>query len=572
VSAKLGARGLYGVPGGRAAWALNELTLSAFLAAACASAVAWAAPVGADFAAHAYGRILFLRHGFLFWDNYWYAGRYSLATYSLLYYPLAALVGIRALAVVTVACAVVGFALVLQRQWGPHARWSSRAFAITWSGVVLVAVFPFALGAAFGFLALAAIQSGRRIVFSLLGALTLASSPLAFLLLLIVLGAAALASSLSPRALIAPFAAVAASLGVEAVLWLLFPASGRFPFGLMDLLASLAFAGVGVGLTVGVARARPLLWFFVLYGGVCLLSYAVPTELGSNVTRVRFAALPCALLVVALRRWRPFAISVVTVCLALAWNSSPFLRQAFTSADSPDANATYWQPAVEYLRAHISRGYRVEAVDTAMHTPALYLASAGFPLARGWFRQDDFPVNAVLYRKHLSARRYLAWLRSLGVQYVVLSTAPTDYSSRSEATLLRRGNSGLIPAYQDDHLTIFRVPRPRAIIVGPAEPQVLSFTDHRITLELTRAGRYELAVRYSPYWQVSHGCIQQLQNGMTSIRTFQAGRLVLTFAITDDALLHALTESSGTCPRPRHRVRRNGQHMLSVWPSGSFRV
>jgi hypothetical protein len=527
------------------------LTLSAFLAAACASAVAWLAPVGADFAAHAYGRILFLRHGFLFWDNYWYAGRYSLATYSLLYYPLAAVVGIRALAVVTVACAVVGFALVLQRQWGTHARWSSRAFAVTWSGVVVVAVFPFALGAAFGMLALAAIQSGRRAGFAVLGALALASSPLAFLLLLIALGAAALASTRSPRALIVPIAAVAASLGVEAVLWLLFPAGGRFPFGLTDLLASLAFATVGVGLTVGVARARPLLWFFVLYGCVCLVSYLVPTELGSNVTRVRFAALPCALLVVALRRWRPFALSVLTVCLALAWNISPFVRQAFTSADSPDASATYWQPAVEFLRAHMGRGYRVEAVDTAMHTPALYLASAGFPLARGWFRQDDFPVNAVLYRKHLSSRRYVTWLRSLGVQYVVLSTAPTDYSSRTEATLLRSGRSGLTLAYRDDHLSIFDVPRPRPIVVGPAEPQVLSFTDNRITLELARPGRYRVAVRYSPYWQVSHGCIQQLRNGMTSIRTARAGRLVLAFEITDDTLLHALTGSSGTCASQR---------------------
>jgi hypothetical protein len=35
---------------------------------------------------------------------------------------------------------------------------------------------------------------------------------------------------------------------------------------------------------------------------------------------------------------------------------------------------------------------------------------------------------------------------------------------------------------------------------------------------------------------------------MTSIRTANPGRLELTFAITDDALLHALTESSGTCP------------------------
>jgi len=28
--------------------------------------------------------------------------------------------------------------------------------------------------------------------------------------------------------------------------------------------------------------------------------------------------------------------------------------------------------------------YRVEAVDTSTHTPAIYLAEAGIPMARGW--------------------------------------------------------------------------------------------------------------------------------------------------------------------------------------------
>ena len=98
---------------------------------------------------------MFLRHGFILWDNFWYAGRYSFVTYSLLYYPLAAAFGIRALAVATVAVAVLGFALIVNRQWGQTARWSTRSFGVTWSGIVLSAVFPFALGAALGLLGLA---------------------------------------------------------------------------------------------------------------------------------------------------------------------------------------------------------------------------------------------------------------------------------------------------------------------------------------------------------------------------------------------------------------------------------
>ncbi len=89
--------------------------------------------------------------------------------------------------------------------------------------------------------------------------------------------------------------------------------------------------------------------------------------------------------------------------------------------------------------------YRVEAVDTAGHWPAVYLPTAGIPLARGWFRQDDFPQNALLYGE-LGPRTYLAWLRGLGVRYVVLTNAPPDYSARAEAALFRSGRSGFGPS------------------------------------------------------------------------------------------------------------------------------
>src|SRR6266545_4043549 len=81
---------------------LVEALASAGVAAVLASLLAWLGPPGADLAAHAYQRTLFLDHGFALWNNFWYAGRYSFVTYSLLYYPLAALLGIRLLAVATV--------------------------------------------------------------------------------------------------------------------------------------------------------------------------------------------------------------------------------------------------------------------------------------------------------------------------------------------------------------------------------------------------------------------------------------------------------------------------------------
>ena len=93
-------------PVNRASPLVREATLSAAGAGALAAVLIWLGPPGSDLAAHAYQRTLFLDHGFTLWNNFWYAGRYSFVTYSVLYYPLAALFGIRLLAVATVAIGV----------------------------------------------------------------------------------------------------------------------------------------------------------------------------------------------------------------------------------------------------------------------------------------------------------------------------------------------------------------------------------------------------------------------------------------------------------------------------------
>src|SRR5438067_4648995 len=186
----------------------GEALLSAAAAASIAAILAWLGPPGSDLAAHAYQRTLFLEHGFAFWNNFWYAGRYSFVTYSLIYYPLAALVGIKLLAVATVATAALAFAMILGREWGPVARWSSWTFAIVWAGIVLSAAFPFALGAALALLAIWALQARAHWRFALLAALTLAASPLAFLLLALVVAGIGIARRTEGRRLVPPAAAL----------------------------------------------------------------------------------------------------------------------------------------------------------------------------------------------------------------------------------------------------------------------------------------------------------------------------------------------------------------------------
>ena len=510
-----------------------------------AALLVWLGPPGADLAEHAYQRTLFLHHGFTLWNNFWYAGRYSFVTYSVLYYPLAALLGIKLLAVATVSTAALAFAVVVGREWGPAARWSSRTFAVVWAGIVLSAAFPFALGAALALVAIWALQARRPWRFALLAALTLAASPLAFLLLALCLAGAGVARLQDRSLLIAPVMTMLAFGGIEVLLWRLFP-GGRYPFSPQELAAAATFCVLGAALTWRVERARPLRWMFVIYLAACVAAFLIPSALGENVARLRYAAVPLAVLLLSLRRWRPLPVCLVALGLAVSWNVSPIAGQYFKGRGDPASNPAYWAPAIEFFRAHLTPSYRVEAVDTAGHWGATYLAEAEIPLARGGYRQDDFPQNTLLYEE-LRRGAYLGWLRELGVRFVVLTTAPPDYSARGEARLLRSGRSGLRRVFRTPHLSIYAVPQPRPIVTGAAPAAVLGLTGTRLVVELSRPGDYRLAVRYSPYWHVDGACLIRRKDGMTTIAARHAGQLELSFRINATSALAAVGGSSRTC-------------------------
>jgi hypothetical protein len=519
--------------------------LNAATAAALAAIVAWVGPPGTDFAAHVFQRDLFLTHGFSLWTNYWYAGRYNFVGYSLIYYPLAAWVGIKLLAVLSVAGATAAFTVVAERTWGAAAIWAARCFAVAVAASVITAAFPYGLGLAFALTALIALSHGRPWIFAALVGLTFAASPLAFVLLLVVL--AGIAASRSGRDIAKPAFGIAGVGAVAVVLWRLFPNGGRFPFSTVELLAALAFCGLGLALTWHVERARILRSFFGVYALVCVAAYVIPSALGENVARVRFAAVPLAVLTLSLRRWRPRPFAIATFVLALAWNATPLAYSFVHTASDPSASAAYWQPAIGFLHRELTPAYRVEAVDTAGHWEAVYLAQAGIPIVRGWFRQDDFPENELLYDP-LGARSYLAWLHHFGVRYVVLTDAPLDYSARTEAALLRSGHSGLRPVFRTKDVTIFAVPSPAPIVTGPANPQVLSLGDSSIVLSLARPGTYRVAVNYSPYMSAPNACIRESPDGMIDLQAQKAGVLDLAFTLTASHALAAIAGSRSSCP------------------------
>jgi hypothetical protein len=526
----------------------RETALSAALAGSLAALLLWATPPGIDWAAHAYQRTFLIEHGFAIWNNFWYAGRYSFVTYSLIYYPLAALLGLRVLALASIATGAAAFTLVVVRQWGISARLSSRSFAVLWVGIVGSAAFPFALAVSFALLSLWALQEGRRGRFALGAILTLAASPLAFALLAIAAGGALLQRR-SLRNVGVPVAAVVLGGIAELLVYRLFGDGGRFPFHFLQLVPAVGFCAIGIATTTGVPAARPLRGFFFVYLVVVVAAYVIPSSLGSNIDRIRWVALPLALIACMLRQWRPLWLVIPVVALAAVWNTTPIADTFLSSSTDPAAARVYWQPAIRYLHSHLSPSYRVEAVDTAEHWPAAYLPEAGIPIVRGWYRQSDFPENELLYDSRLGKHTYGRWLRSLGVRYVLISDATPDYSSRLEARLIGQGRSGLIPVFRSTHVTVYEVPHPRPIVTGPALASIVWMYPTRAVLDVDAQGTYRVALRWSPYWRSQQGCVAKGKDGMVRLHVAHAGLVNLAFRMNVHSGLEALAglKTDGAC-------------------------
>jgi len=514
-----------------------EPVAAAGAAGALAALLVWLGPQGTDLAAHAYQRALYLQHGYVLWDNYWYAGRYSFVNYSVLYYPLAALLGIKLLAVLTVVLTVAAFGAVVRHEWGARGRWSVRVFAVVWALLVVSAAFPFMLGCAFALLALRTLQDRRRLWFAGLALAALAASPLAFVLLVVVLAGIALSRRRDAAAFVAPAAAIAAIGALELVLQRMFPARGRFPFSIAEFAAAVTFCTLGLALTWRVAEARALRWMYAAYLLACTAAFTISSPIGENIARLRFVAAPIAVLTMSLRDWRPRIVCVGILALAVSWNVTPLAASFVNGVDDPAGRAAYWSPATTFLRAHLQPGYRVEAVDTANHWPADFLARADIPLTRGWFRQEDFPQNQLLYRA-LDPAEYVRWLRKLGVRYVVLTSRPPDYSSRREAQLLRSGRTHLRVAYRTAQITIYSVPWPRPLVSEPARVTRLGYST--IALAVPKRGTYHLSVSYTPYWHARTACLSRAADGMTRLDVRKAGAVVLRFDVTPGRALAQL--------------------------------
>ena len=529
----------------------------AVTAALTAALLLTVGPPGIDTPAHLFMTWVFRHAGFQLWNNYWYDGRYDFVGYSLVFYPVAALIGVWAAALLSAVVLAAAIAAVGRRQWGPAADGPCLVLAATATATCFVSgAFPFLAGAAAAAVALLCAQRQMRIGFVLATLVSLGCSPLAFGLLAVVLASFVLGERDALRVVRRNKAAalgLAAAAAACVVLQRAFPSGDWYPYHLSDLSIVAAFSGAGLYLTRSSPRARGLQMVFVAYLLLNLATFAVPGPVGSNSTRLfTIAGAPLLWLAANLSRRRSWLVLAPILSLGLAFQLGPAVKTAYSAWSDPATSASFWKPAVQFLRTHPDVQYRTEVVATEGHWEAFYLAKRGIPLARGWFRQDDFPQNRVLYQPRLSAAQYQTWLRSVGVRYVLLPNAPLDYSAVTEARLLRSGRSGLRLVAQLPHWTVYELPQPTPILTADqpaAGTSVIAMNDTRISLWLPTAGAYELRLRFSPYWSTDlHGvCVTPTASGMTHIQAPVPGPLTLEFEPTLDTVAAAAASQSSTC-------------------------
>jgi hypothetical protein len=97
-------------------------------------------------------------------------------------------------------------------------------------------------------------------------------------------------------------------------------------------------------------------------------------------------------------------------------------------------------------------------------------------------------------------------------------------------------------------VTIFAVPAPVGILTGSRGARVIRFSQTRLVLKVDRRGRYRLAVRYSPYWRVSSGCLAARGDGMTEIFAPRPETILVSFHLNGERALATLAgQTTQTC-------------------------
>ena len=476
---------------------------------------------GADFPAQIYRADLVRKYGFVLWNGQWYGGHPTLP-YSVLAPLAGALVGPAVLALGSGLVAALGFDRLVRRHFGAAARVGSAWFACATVTNLIVGRVAFAFGLAFGMVSVVALQRGRRGWSVWWAVLTSLSSPVAGVFLAIAVVAYGLGE---PRERRTAAVITAATIAPLALITLLFPSEGTFPYRGASLVWDLAVCAVFV---VVVWRAHPALrWGGALYAAASLGSFVVPSAMGGNIARLgQYIAGP----VIACVLWpkRKVLLGILAVPL-LVWQWAPTVDAVTQSGRDLASQRAYYTHLSSYLLGEKTFG-RVEIPFTFRHWETVYVAE-DVALARGWERQLDIANNKVFYDGSLDAASYRAWLADNAVAFVALPDTKLDPSSLVEKRILESGLANLKQVWSDTHWTVWRVTDFHSVVTGPAV--VVGMTPTSFTLDVTGRGPVGIKIRPSAHWSVDKaGCTRPDGKGWMELDSLPLGRVVVSQALS----------------------------------------
>ncbi len=508
----------------------------------------WSPPVG-DLAAQVFRTELFQQAGLAIWNGSWYGGHYTL-TYSVLFPPLAALLGPQVVGGLAVVSSAYLFDRLVRDRWGVEARWATLWFA---AGVVTLLAdgqLTFALGVAFGLGSLRALQTGRGpLAIAAAASCALASPVAAAFLAGVVLAGAVEWGGRVPRAALG---VAGLALALTVIPNIAFPEPGTFPFAFSSFVAIPLFCGGALFVIRGLPEERQLRRVLVGYILAATLIWLLPNAMGGNA--VRLGALfggPVLAAVVLARRPRvaPWFLALALVG-GLYWQLTASVNQIARSVGDPSTASDYFEPAAGWLRAHGGEGMRIEVPPTANHWESAYLAPK-FELARGWLRQLDTTRDDVFYDQgELTDAAYSSWLRRNAISYVALPDAQLDYSSVAERRLILAAPRYLDLRFQSPHWRIYQVrgAKPLVAPLGTARAETLWVGRQGFALNVTQPGEFLVRVNFTPYWSIARGAGCILRRGdWTVTRASHPGVFRVAADFSLGRAWNAVTGAKKTC-------------------------